>query len=212
MWRKGVSDDPPRGLYRDGLSGGPRPRISPRPQASPAITTYGPGACTSVSRSGALECPSPLAPLAPHQPRPSRDAAHEMDRGGVGRGSRGVQESAGAQESDPARGLVQLARPEDVIAGSELIFTVLRFAPDDLEAWAKVIGPGVFSTRAEFSPARRPAERRRRSSPLARPPGGAALGDCRQRAAPAQYPRSPQLRLCILAVRACGSQIHCAGA
>jgi hypothetical protein len=33
--------------------------------------------------------------------------------------------------------------------------------------------PGVFSTRAEFSPARHPAERRRRSSLLARPPGGA---------------------------------------
>ena len=36
--------------------------------------------------------------------------------------------------------------------------------------------PGVFSTRAESSPARRPAERRRRSSPLARLPEARDFG------------------------------------
>ncbi len=50
----------------------------------------------------------PLAPLDPHQPRPARDAAHALERGGVGSGPRRVQEGARAQESDTARGVVQL--------------------------------------------------------------------------------------------------------
>src|SRR5881296_1260387 len=51
---------------------------------------------------------SPRAPLAPYQPRLRRDVARALERGGVGRGSRRVQEGARAQESDPARGVVQL--------------------------------------------------------------------------------------------------------
>src|SRR5713101_7458729 len=59
---------------------------------------------------------SPLASLAPHQPRPARDATRALERGGVAAGQGRVQESARAEESDPARRLVQLAvvarRPE----------------------------------------------------------------------------------------------------
>jgi len=48
---------------------------------------------------------SPLASLAPHQPRPARHAAHALERGGVAAGqSRGVHEGARASESDTARG------------------------------------------------------------------------------------------------------------
>src|SRR5229473_849016 len=47
---------------------------------------------------------SPLASLAPHQPRPARDAARALERGGVAAGQGRVQE--GAPESDPARGVV----------------------------------------------------------------------------------------------------------
>jgi hypothetical protein len=48
----------------------------------------------------------PLAPLAPHQPRPARDAAHALERGGVGSGPRRVQGGGRAAERDPARGVV----------------------------------------------------------------------------------------------------------
>jgi hypothetical protein len=78
-----------------------------RRSASQTSPSYGPGARTSASRSGARERRPPLAPLAPchsltlaHQPRPACDAAHALERGSVGR----VQESAGAVERDPARG------------------------------------------------------------------------------------------------------------
>jgi hypothetical protein len=50
----------------------------------------------------------PLAPVAPHQQRPARDAAHAMERGGMVRGQVRVQASARATEPDPSRGLVQL--------------------------------------------------------------------------------------------------------
>src|SRR6266849_2123738 len=52
---------------------------------------------------------SPLASLAPHQPRPAGDAARAMERGGVAAGQGRVQEGPRAEESDPARRLVQLA-------------------------------------------------------------------------------------------------------
>src|SRR5437899_3929161 len=42
---------------------------------------------------------SPLAPLAPHQPRPTLDAAHALARGGVAAGQGGVPEGARAEES-----------------------------------------------------------------------------------------------------------------
>ena len=35
-----------------------------------------------------------LASLAPHQPRPARDAAHALERGGVGSGQARIQEGA----------------------------------------------------------------------------------------------------------------------
>jgi hypothetical protein len=34
------------------------------------------------------------------------------------------------------------ARPEDVVAGGELVFPVRRFAPDCLEAWKQVVEHG----------------------------------------------------------------------
>jgi hypothetical protein len=43
-------------------------------------------------------------PVAPHQSRPARDAAHALECGGVVRGPRRVQEGARDEESDPARG------------------------------------------------------------------------------------------------------------
>jgi hypothetical protein len=46
----------------------------------------------------------PLASLAPHQPRPARDAAHALERGGMVSSQSRVQESARAAERDPARG------------------------------------------------------------------------------------------------------------
>src|SRR5713101_5423141 len=58
----------------------------------------------------------PLASLAPNQPRPARDAARALERGGLAAGQGRVQEGARAQEPDPARRMVQLAivarRPE----------------------------------------------------------------------------------------------------
>src|SRR5712691_7534186 len=58
----------------------------------------------------------PLASLAPNQPRPARDAARALERGGVAAGQGRVQEGARAQESDPAGGVVHLVvvarRPE----------------------------------------------------------------------------------------------------
>src|SRR5712691_1393903 len=51
----------------------------------------------------------PLASLAPHQPRPARDAARALERGGVAAGQGRVSEGPRAEESDPARRLVQLA-------------------------------------------------------------------------------------------------------
>ena len=61
---------------------------------------------------GLLVATPALAPLAPHQPRPARDAAHAMERGGVVRGPGRVQAGTGAAERDPTRGLVQLVRGE----------------------------------------------------------------------------------------------------
>ena len=52
----------------------------------------------------------PLASLAPHQPRPVRDAAYALERGGVARRPRRVQAGARGAERDPARGVVQLVR------------------------------------------------------------------------------------------------------
>ena len=49
-----------------------------------------------------------LAPLAPHQPPPARHAAHALERGGVAAGQGRVHEGPRAEESDPARGVVQL--------------------------------------------------------------------------------------------------------
>ena len=46
-------------------------------------------------------------PLAPHQPRPPRDAARALERGGVVAGEGGVHQGARAPEPDPARGLVR---------------------------------------------------------------------------------------------------------
>jgi hypothetical protein len=46
----------------------------------------------------------PLAPLAPHQSLPARDAAHALKRGGVVSGPRRVQEGARAAERDSAGG------------------------------------------------------------------------------------------------------------
>jgi hypothetical protein len=40
--------------------------------------------------------------LAPHQPRPARDAAHALEHGGVVSGWSRVQASAFASERDPA--------------------------------------------------------------------------------------------------------------
>src|SRR5713226_9224134 len=51
---------------------------------------------------------SPLASLAPHQPRPARDAARAMERGGVAAGQGRAHEGARAEESDSAGGVVQL--------------------------------------------------------------------------------------------------------
>jgi hypothetical protein len=45
-----------------------------------------------------------LAPQAPHQPRPARDAAHTLERGGVESGQGRVQEGARASERDPGAG------------------------------------------------------------------------------------------------------------
>ena len=53
--------------------------------------------------------PPALAPRAPHQSRPARDAAHALERRGMVSGQGRVQEGARASERDPARGLVQLA-------------------------------------------------------------------------------------------------------
>src|SRR4029453_15464551 len=46
----------------------------------------------------------PLAPLAPHQPRPARDVAYALERGGMVAGPSRAQASARAAERDPARG------------------------------------------------------------------------------------------------------------
>jgi len=48
--------------------------------------------------------------LASHQPRPARDAADAMERGGVARRACRVQAGARAAERDLARGVVQLRR------------------------------------------------------------------------------------------------------
>ncbi len=50
----------------------------------------------------------PLPPVAPHQPRPARDAAHSLERGGVVAGQGRVQASVSTAERDPASGVVQL--------------------------------------------------------------------------------------------------------
>jgi hypothetical protein len=50
----------------------------------------------------------PLARLPPHQPRPARDAADALERGGVARRPCRVQVGARAAERDAARGVVQL--------------------------------------------------------------------------------------------------------
>jgi hypothetical protein len=52
--------------------------------------------------------PRVAAPVAPHQPRPARDVARAMERGGVAAGQSRVQEGARAQKRDPTCGLVQL--------------------------------------------------------------------------------------------------------
>jgi hypothetical protein len=39
----------------------------------------------------------PVAPLAPHQPAPARDAAHALERGGVGSGPRRVRRALRAR-------------------------------------------------------------------------------------------------------------------
>jgi len=46
--------------------------------------------------------------VTPHQPRPASDAAHTVERGGVGSGPCRVQEGARIAERDPAGGVVQL--------------------------------------------------------------------------------------------------------
>jgi len=45
--------------------------------------------------------------MAPHQPRPASDAAHALERGGLAASQGRVQAGARAEESDPARGVVQ---------------------------------------------------------------------------------------------------------
>src|SRR5437870_1178019 len=63
----------------------------------------------------------PLASLAPHQPRPARDAAHALERRGVAASQGRVQEGSRAEESDPARGVVQLIvtdAPADIVGRS----------------------------------------------------------------------------------------------
>jgi hypothetical protein len=74
-----------------------------RRSASQTSPSYGPGARTSASRSGARERRPPLAPLAPchsltlaHQPRSARHAADALERGGVVPGQGRVQEGARA--------------------------------------------------------------------------------------------------------------------
>jgi len=50
----------------------------------------------------------PLAPVAPHQPRPARDTSHAVERGGLaGRPCR-VQTRTRAAVRDSAGGVVQL--------------------------------------------------------------------------------------------------------
>jgi hypothetical protein len=46
------------------------------------------------------------ASLAPHQPRPARDAAHAMERGGVVAGPRRVRASARAAERSQTKHIV----------------------------------------------------------------------------------------------------------
>ncbi len=50
----------------------------------------------------------PLASLAPHQPRPARDAPYALECRGLGSGPRRAQAGARAAERDPAGGVVQL--------------------------------------------------------------------------------------------------------
>jgi len=53
----------------------------------------------------------PLASVAPHQPRHTRDAPDAMERGGVVCGQSRVQARGRAARRDPARGVVQLSNP-----------------------------------------------------------------------------------------------------
>src|SRR4029453_5212662 len=54
--------------------------------------------------------PPPLAPLAPHQRRPGRDAAHALERGGVVSGPSRVQASARSAELASPTGQISDAR------------------------------------------------------------------------------------------------------
>jgi hypothetical protein len=90
----------------DGISRTPTPALL---VITLVITDWSAASC-ATSRSARMShadrgderCP-PLAPLAPDQPRPACDAAHALERRGVGRGPHGVQESARAEESDSRR-------------------------------------------------------------------------------------------------------------
>ena len=61
-----------------------------------------------VELSGRFARLIPLSAPAPHQPRPTRDAAHAMERGGVVRRQSRIQAGARAAERDSAGGVVQL--------------------------------------------------------------------------------------------------------
>jgi hypothetical protein len=71
--------------------------------------------------------------LAPHQPRPARDAAHALERGGVATGEGRVHERAGAPQPNPTRWLIHQLGPIRVLQRASLRREASQLVPERLD-------------------------------------------------------------------------------